>query len=135
MSNDLAIIPALGGSKEIKGKNIKAISGKPLVVWTLEQALTELGHSNVLLTTDNSEIFDVVKLHGHRFPYKRPNELATDTASTEPTMEDGDIAFKDVWPQIQSLYNHASFVPEIWQGHKNNGSGFWQAFDTLESLK
>ena len=48
---------------------------------------------------------------------------------------DGDIAFKDVWPQIQSLYNHASFVPEVWQGHKNNGSGFWQAFDKLESFK
>lgn len=87
MSNVLAIIPARGGSKEIKGKNIKAIFGKPLVVWTLEQALTELGHSNVLLTTDNSEIFDVAKLYGHRFSYKRPDELATDTALTEPTME------------------------------------------------
>jgi sialic acid synthase SpsE/sugar phosphate isomerase/epimerase len=28
---------------------------------------------------------------------------------------------------------NASFIPEIWQGHKNTGAGFWQAFDLLES--
>jgi sialic acid synthase SpsE/sugar phosphate isomerase/epimerase len=26
----------------------------------------------------------------------------------------------------------ASFIPEIWQGHKNDGAGFWQALETLE---
>ena len=26
----------------------------------------------------------------------------------------------------------ASFIPEIWQGHKNNGEGFWHALETLE---
>lgn len=87
MSNILAVIPARGGSKGIKGKNIKSMYGKPLIAWTLEQALTELGQSNVLLTTDNDKIYNVAKLHGHRFTYKRPDELATDMASTEPTME------------------------------------------------
>lgn len=28
---------------------------------------------------------------------------------------------------------NASFIPEIWQGHKNTGAGFWHAFDLLES--
>ena len=87
MSNVLAIIPARGGSKGIKDKNIKDICGKPLISWTLDQALTELGHLNVLLTTDSNEIFDVAKRYGHRFLYKRPAELATDTALTEPTMD------------------------------------------------
>jgi len=28
----------------------------------------------------------------------------------------------------------ASFIPEIWQGHKNDGEGFWIAFEKLEGL-
>lgn len=48
---------------------------------------------------------------------------------------EGDIAFQDVWPEIQKLCSTASFVPEVWQGHKNNGSGFWEALDKLESFK
>jgi hypothetical protein len=27
----------------------------------------------------------------------------------------------------------ASFIPEIWQGHKNEGAGFWTALDRLEA--
>ncbi|WP_430727043.1 cytidylyltransferase domain-containing protein, partial [Serratia marcescens] len=38
MSN-LAIIPARGGSKGIPKKNIKEIAGKPLIAWSIEQAL------------------------------------------------------------------------------------------------
>lgn len=35
----LAIIPARGGSKEIPGKNIKELNGKPLMAYTIEEAL------------------------------------------------------------------------------------------------
>ena len=28
---------------------------------------------------------------------------------------------------------NASFIPEIWQGHKNNGEGFWIALERLEN--
>lgn len=44
MSN-LAIIPARGGSKGIPKKNIKEIAGKPLIAWSIEQAL----NSSVLI--------------------------------------------------------------------------------------
>ena len=27
----------------------------------------------------------------------------------------------------------ASFIPEIWQGHKDSGAGFWTALDRLEA--
>ena len=26
----------------------------------------------------------------------------------------------------------SSFIPEIWQGHKNDGIGFWEALEKLE---
>ena len=40
------------------------------------------------------------------------------------------------WPafgrSIRQYAPNASFIPEIWQGHKNKGAGFWKAFDLLE---
>jgi hypothetical protein len=41
-SNSLAIIPARGGSKSIKNKNIKLFNGKPLIAWTIEQAIASI---------------------------------------------------------------------------------------------
>ncbi|MFA5149159.1 MAG: acylneuraminate cytidylyltransferase family protein, partial [Candidatus Omnitrophota bacterium] len=34
----LALIPARGGSKGLPGKNIRMLSGKPLIAWSIEQA-------------------------------------------------------------------------------------------------
>jgi N-acetylneuraminate synthase len=33
---------------------------------------------------------------------------------------------------VAELRPDISFIPEIWQGHKNSGSGFWVALDRLE---
>ena len=47
---------------------------------------------------------------------------------------EGDIDFKRL---SKILYEHcpqASFIPEIWQGHKNKGEGFWVALDRLEQI-
>ena len=54
----LAIIPARGGSKSIVNKNIKFFNGKPLIAWTIEQALSS-GVSRVVVTTDSKEIREV----------------------------------------------------------------------------
>ena len=35
----LCVIPVRGGSKGIPRKNLRPIAGKPLVAWTIEQAL------------------------------------------------------------------------------------------------
>jgi N-acetylneuraminate synthase len=45
---------------------------------------------------------------------------------------DGDIDFYMVAKKLRELCPDASFIPEIWQGHKNNGEGFWIALDRLE---
>jgi len=87
MSKVLAIIPARGGSKGIINKNIKYFYGKPLISWTLTQAIKELGKLNVLVSTESNEIYDISKKYGHIFNYKRPAELATDEALTEPVMQ------------------------------------------------
>lgn len=79
----LAIIPARGGSKGIKDKNIVLIKGKPLLAYTAIPALSlrEKGVLNdVILSTDSSRIAEVGKELGLHVPFLRPAEFATDKA-------------------------------------------------------
>lgn len=46
---------------------------------------------------------------------------------------DGDINFDKLSKILNELCPEASFIPEIWQGHKNGGEGFWNALEQLES--
>lgn len=45
---------------------------------------------------------------------------------------DGSMDFGMVADVLRDKAPHASFIPEIWQGHKNDGEGFWVALDRLE---
>ena len=84
----LFIIPARGGSKSIPGKNIKLFAGKPLIVWSIEVALSLGGEQNVIVTTDSEEIAATARRAGISCPHMRPAELATDTAGSREVMLD-----------------------------------------------
>ena len=45
---------------------------------------------------------------------------------------EGTIDFFSLARDLDSYAHKASFIPEIWQGHKNKGEGFWVALDRLE---
>jgi N-acetylneuraminate synthase len=45
---------------------------------------------------------------------------------------EGEIDFATLAAQLDRVAPQASFIPEIWQGHKNGGAGFWIALDRLE---
>ena len=47
---------------------------------------------------------------------------------------EGDIDFELMGKLLKAGCPNASFIPEIWQGHKNGGEGFWIALDRLESF-
>ena len=47
---------------------------------------------------------------------------------------DGSIDFDKVGKILKSLAPSATFIPEIWQGHKNDGEGFWKALDLLDNI-
>ena len=81
----LGLIPARGGSKGVPDKNIKMINGKPLIVWTIERALESEMLDRVLVSTDSDRIARVALEAGAEV-LKRPDELATDTASTQDVM-------------------------------------------------
>ncbi len=80
--NDLFLIPARGGSKGVAGKNIALLNGKPLIYYTLDAALEIADPLNICVSTDADEIISRVNEYGLKVPFKRPAELATDTAET-----------------------------------------------------
>lgn len=85
MSN-LCIIPARGGSKGIPGKNIALVAGKPLIAWSIEQAIAADCVERVIVSTDSEQIAEIARAHGAEVPFLRPAALATDIAPTEPAL-------------------------------------------------
>ena len=45
---------------------------------------------------------------------------------------EGEIDFAVLANDLEKTACNVSFIPEIWQGHKNNGEGFWVALERLE---
>lgn len=86
MKKVLYIIPARGGSKGIPGKNIKPMGGIPLICRSIDIARKFADDEDICVTTDSDEIINVVRQHGMEVPFKRPDYLATDTASSHDVL-------------------------------------------------
>jgi CMP-N,N'-diacetyllegionaminic acid synthase len=76
----LAVVPARGGSRGIPRKNVRPLWGRPLIVYTLDAALASRAITRLIVSTDDDETARVVEAHGVPVPFRRPPELATDTA-------------------------------------------------------
>ena len=78
----LVIIPARGGSKGIPHKNIKLLGGKPLICRAIDNARAVAPDSDICVSTDDSELIQVVEDYGLKVPFIRPTELAADNSGT-----------------------------------------------------
>ena len=74
----LGIIPARGGSKGISGKNIIKVNDRPLIDYTIKEALGSKYIDRVIVTTDYEEIADISKRYGAEVPFLRPKNMARD---------------------------------------------------------
>lgn len=74
----IAIIPARSGSKGLPGKNIKNLLGKPLIAYTIEAALKSSYISDVIISTDDQEIYNIAIKYGAKKTFLRPKHLAND---------------------------------------------------------
>lgn len=80
--------------------------------WNLEEYISEIGPYSAHLHVSDS--------HG------------TDGEGVQ--IGEGEIDFKSLFKCLDKYCSESSFIPEIWQGHKNFGSGFWYALNKLENL-
>ncbi len=74
----LALIPARGGSKGISRKNILLLDGKPVIAYSILQALESKHITRVIVSTDDAEIAEISRQWGAEIPFMRPAAYAQD---------------------------------------------------------
>ncbi len=100
---NLAIIPARSGSKGVKDKNIRELSGKPLLAYSIDAAQKSGLFQEVMVSTDSEKYAAIAKECGATVPFLRSEAASTDSA--------------DSW----------SVVREVLSGYREAG----QQFDTV----
>ena len=75
------LIPARGGSKRIKNKNLLKLKGKPLINHTIKHALNSKKINKIFVSTDEEKIIKI--LPKNIYVIKRPINLSGDSVSTE----------------------------------------------------
>ena len=73
----LGLVPARAGSKGIVGKNMRLISGDPMIAHTLRAAADSGVIDRLIVSTEGNEIAQWCRLHGYEV-LERPDELGTD---------------------------------------------------------
>ena len=86
MQKRLAIIPARGGSKRIKNKNIKYFCGKPMIAYMLDTARKSSLFNTIHVSTENIEIRNKVNELGFEIDFMRPLDLADDYTPIMPVL-------------------------------------------------
>ncbi len=81
----IAIIPARGGSRGIRHKNVQPLAGKPLLAYTIEHARQTLAIARVIVSTDDTEVASVAGRWGAEVIW-RPTEISDDTATSESAL-------------------------------------------------
>ena len=78
IKNSIAIIPARGGSKRIKNKNIKNFCGYPIISYAIKTAIKTKLFKKIIVSTDDKEIMKVALKYGAEVPFLRPQALSKD---------------------------------------------------------
>jgi len=79
----LAVITARKGSKRLKNKNLIPLDKKPLIQWTIEEAIKSKYIDRLIISTDDENIISLAsKFNGVTIPFIRPENLSSDKATS-----------------------------------------------------
>ena len=81
-SRVLAIIPARGGSKGLRRKNIALLGGKPLLVWTIEASLESSCVTETVVSSEDDVFLEISRKHQAN-TMLRPGEISLDETPSE----------------------------------------------------
>lgn len=111
--NNIAIIPARGGSKRIPRKNIKDFLEKPIIAYSIEAAINSGVFDEVMVSTDDAEIAEIAKRYGAKVPFYRSTELSNDMAMTAPVLMEVINEYKKIGQEFEygcCIYPTAPFI-------------------------
>lgn len=78
----LGVIPARGGSKGIRKKNLRLLDGLPLIAHRIKSAIASTRLTRCIVSTDDPEIAAVARDFGGEVPFLRPSALSADDSPT-----------------------------------------------------
>jgi|TARA_B110000438_G_scaffold302706_1_gene361265 CMP-N,N'-diacetyllegionaminic acid synthase len=87
-----------GGSQGVKNKHIRLIDGKPLMYFTIRQAIKSNIFDNIVISTDSKKLLKIAKSYGAEGWFLRPKKLALNTSPKVP-------AIKHAFVQAEKFYN------------------------------
>lgn len=117
------LIPARGGSQRIKNKNMRLLTGKPLIYWTIRAAMASKIFRRIVVSTDDqytkeycSKFVDVID---------RPPEFATDTSPDvewiKHYLENNKSADHFMILRPTSPFRTPQSIIRAWEAYKNDG--------------
>lgn len=99
----VALIPARGGSKSIRRKNLALCGGRTLLDWAAESALKSSVVDRSILSTDDDEIAQAGLALGLDVPFRRPRELSGDDALMLGVMRHCLAELRNVGTAVEAL--------------------------------
>ena len=102
-SSIIAIIPARSGSKGISDKNIKNLSGHPLLAYSVAAArLADI--DQVIVSTDSKHYAEIAKRYGAEVPFIRPKNIS----------KDGSVDYQFMKHAMEWYKCNKGAIPEYW---------------------
>ena len=99
----LGIVGIRSGSKGVDNKNIRNLSGRPLVGWILSAAMRSSKINRLIVSTDSEEYASIAKAFGAEVPCLRPAELA----------QDDSLEVDYVYHMLEWLRVHEGYCPDL----------------------
>ena len=86
MNSTLCTISMRGGSQGVKNKNFKLINGKPLMYFTIKQAIKSRIFDHIVVSTDSKKILRIAKSYGADGWFLRPKKLSLNSSQKIPVI-------------------------------------------------
>ena len=90
----VCIIPARGGSKGLKLKNLTKVNNKPLIFYPINAAIKSGVCDHIFVSTDSNLIENKAKKYGADVPFLRKKKFAGDYVTTEATLKNALITYE-----------------------------------------
>lgn len=94
----ICLIPARGGSRRIKRKNIKEFHGKPIIAYSIDLALKSELFNQVVVSTEDDEIAEISEKYGATVHHR------------EEGLEHNDVGTQEVAQEAFSLLPHDDYA-------------------------